>query len=296
MSQDSDRISHNAQPDPVSPELVLVDPELAVVARERLSENLSGPRRADEHPGAGTTAPERRRRRQAPLSALPAPSRSIELQASEMDSDDGFHPVRARRFQGRRPLRRRLLRVMLVVVVVCLAAPLGFFAQRLLQRPSAPAGALELSARGNDVTTLPPVEPQATRKASTGAASTRAGTRAARQARRRNTSPSASARQRRGSSTGRAAAAAQTFVWVPVPKATHYNVLFFRGRKKIYQAWPTKPRLQVPLRGVLNGRRFAFVPGRYTWRVQPGFGPRSQRKYGQPIVVSTWRVGQVAER
>jgi hypothetical protein len=82
----------------------------------------------------------------------------------------------------------------------------------------------------------------------------------------------------------------QLFVWLPSRGAGYYHVQFLKGKRTIFEAWPTAPRVTVPLRGTFRGRSFAFTNGRYRWIVQPAFGSRSQARYGDPIVRSTWVV------
>ena len=80
------------------------------------------------------------------------------------------------------------------------------------------------------------------------------------------------------------------FVWLPVRGASHYRVEFFRGRKKIFEARPSKARLELPERWTYRGRRFRVTPGRYRWSVRPGFGSPSAARYARAIVRSAWVV------
>jgi hypothetical protein len=74
---------------------------------------------------------------------------------------------------------------------------------------------------------------------------------------------------------------ARVFAWAPVKDATYYHVVIRKDRKLIYEAWPKEARLAIP-------GRIQFGPGEYTWRVEPGFGARSDRKLGAAIVESTF--------
>jgi hypothetical protein len=76
---------------------------------------------------------------------------------------------------------------------------------------------------------------------------------------------------------------ARVFGWVPQRGADYYNVRFFRGTRTIFEAWPTQPRLILP-RGMRFGR------GTYRWVVRPAFGPRAQARFGKPIVESKFAV------
>ncbi len=71
------------------------------------------------------------------------------------------------------------------------------------------------------------------------------------------------------------------FAWVRVGRARYYNVQLFRGQRKVLSAWPSRPRLQLAARWRYNGRRFTLAPGRYRWQVWPGFGSRSEARYGK---------------
>ncbi len=69
--------------------------------------------------------------------------------------------------------------------------------------------------------------------------------------------------------------------WIRVARARYYNVQLFRGREKILSAWPSRPHLQLGRRWRYDGRSFELAPGRYRWQVWPGFGRRSQGRYGR---------------
>ncbi len=71
--------------------------------------------------------------------------------------------------------------------------------------------------------------------------------------------------------------------WTPVPGARYYNLQLFRRGRKILSTWPSRPRYQLKRRWSYGGKRRRLVPGRYRWRVWPGFGPRSKGDYGKQI-------------
>jgi hypothetical protein len=80
------------------------------------------------------------------------------------------------------------------------------------------------------------------------------------------------------------------FEWLPVERATYYNVQIWLGKRKIVSAWPKSPRLVVPRSGKLGGRRYTLVRGKtYRWYVWPGFGRKVQRNYGKLAGISTFR-------
>jgi hypothetical protein len=87
-----------------------------------------------------------------------------------------------------------------------------------------------------------------------------------------------------------ASSPASVFVWLPVRGASHYKVEFFRSGRKVFEATTAKARLVLPRRWTFNGRRFEVTPGNYRWLVRPGFGARSNARYGTTIVASRWAV------
>ena len=78
-------------------------------------------------------------------------------------------------------------------------------------------------------------------------------------------------------------------VWTPVRGATYYNVVLVRGRR-VFSAWPVRPRLQVPRSWVYRGRRQRLRAGLYRWYVWPGFGRLAEGRYGRMLGASTFVV------
>jgi hypothetical protein len=78
------------------------------------------------------------------------------------------------------------------------------------------------------------------------------------------------------------------FVWPAKEDATLYKVAFFRHGKEVFEGLRLEPRLKLPLRWVYEGRHLRLTSGAYSWTVWPAFGPRTQLRYGKPIVQSTW--------
>jgi hypothetical protein len=77
--------------------------------------------------------------------------------------------------------------------------------------------------------------------------------------------------------------------WTAVPKATYYNVQIFRGGK-VLSAWPKRAHLRLSRSWTFGGRRYRLRPGRYTWYVWPGFGSRSEARYGPAVGSGTFVV------
>lgn len=65
------------------------------------------------------------------------------------------------------------------------------------------------------------------------------------------------------------AAPPRRFVWAPVSDATAYRVQFFRGSKLVFDATTKKPEVTVPQRWTLGGSRQSLAPGTYRWNVWP---------------------------
>ena len=73
---------------------------------------------------------------------------------------------------------------------------------------------------------------------------------------------------------------APTLVWKPVRRARYYNAQLLRRGQKILTRWPRGPHLQL----------HKLVPARYCWYVWPGFGKRSERRYGKLLGKSCFTV------
>ena len=75
----------------------------------------------------------------------------------------------------------------------------------------------------------------------------------------------------------------RSWAWAPVAGANYYDVAFTRSGTVLYRATPAEPRLTLPATVV-------FLPGSYRWVVRPGFGERSARELGAPVVDSAFTV------
>jgi hypothetical protein len=73
---------------------------------------------------------------------------------------------------------------------------------------------------------------------------------------------------------------APMLVWKPVRRARYYNAQLFRRTRKVLTRWPLAPQLQLR----------KLVPARYCWYVWPGFGKRSQHRYGDLLGKSCFTV------
>jgi hypothetical protein len=75
----------------------------------------------------------------------------------------------------------------------------------------------------------------------------------------------------------------RNWAWAPVQGADYYDVSFSRAGTAFYRATPAEPRLTLPSAVV-------FRPGPYRWVVRPGFGARSAKNLGAPVVDSAFTV------
>jgi hypothetical protein len=78
--------------------------------------------------------------------------------------------------------------------------------------------------------------------------------------------------------------AGPAFVWVAVPGASRYEVVFERGGKIVYRATTTRTRLQLPVSWRFQGATYRLQPGRYHWTVWP----LVKGKRGQAVVSSDY--------
>jgi hypothetical protein len=83
---------------------------------------------------------------------------------------------------------------------------------------------------------------------------------------------------------------APLLAWTPVRGASYYNVVLVRGRR-VFSAWPTRPRLKLPRTWTYHGRHYRLRPGSYQWFVWPGFGSFSAGQYGKMLGGSSFTFG-----
>jgi hypothetical protein len=256
--------SRQAVTEPVSPELVLVDPQLATVARKRL-------RAAGERPRSARRDAARDQRAD-PRAAHHAYGNRVagELGASAIAQEgvDGHSSFKSR--------RRGLVMATAALAVVAAAAAVvsirlrdveaaGGSLPTSIQTASAPKAA---EARQDQPASKP-------LRARRGTASTR------------SSKPIVQPKKRLLPARP-APLPTRVFVWPAVSRATFYKVEFFRSGRKIFEAAPTTPRLELPLRWRYRGRAVRLTPGTYRWDVRPAFGTRSRPRYGTLITRSNW--------
>jgi hypothetical protein len=259
-------------PRDISPELVLVDPELAEWARSRLPE-----------PGW----PGRR--------------------ASTTLGDDGLLAQRAAPAEVRAPQWRDGWGLTLVLTVVAVSLTLnGFWLAQLLGSGTDSAGAQDpprftstslVSAPPLSYATATVVVPSSSkspppsvahaRKTPAHALKHRATTHsrttkvsAANRSRHHATQSVASRSASHRSKKSALVSAARTLHWNRVAGATYYDVVLWRDGARVLDLWPNSPTISLPTMPVNHGSKGRLAPGRYLWFVYPGFGAKSARHYG----------------
>ncbi len=85
----------------------------------------------------------------------------------------------------------------------------------------------------------------------------------------------------RGPRPGARVTAPPVLRWNDVSGAAYYNVQLYRGRRKVLSAWPSGPALELQSRWSYGGRRWRLTPGTYRGYVWPGYGERTERRYGR---------------
>ena len=286
--------------EPVSPELALVDPDLARYARERLPD-----------PSAERLPPvtESRRERAAPPPSASPPQEILSAGAGAEQLHDEVGTTAAftraedpSEFADSASVSAPSRTFLLVSAVLILAAVA--LAIITLDRPAddsipvqgpaqggIPAASAVKEARAAKPKPAP-ARPQKQSRQGGAPSTTRANPPASTAGSRRETTPRPPAATRPAKAhpipTRSRAFGTRVFIWAAAEHATAYKVGFFRDGKQVFEALASGPRLELPLRWVYHGRRYRLKSGTYSWTVWPAFGRRGNARFGQPIVNSTW--------
>jgi hypothetical protein len=264
-------VSASSGMEPISPELVLVDPKLRRSARAALP---ARPWEAVAPPPRWVPPPAPAER---PVAEAPATLPSAE---------------RARLW----PRRAATAAVSLAGIAAFVAASAGAFTDpddrpylAPLEDESAPPA--ETIAPSAPPATFAPRTPVQLPKAESKSKAAPAKPAAQPSARARSTTPAARARSRSRNApegrppTGRASGFGQgrIFTWPRYTGATYYHVTLTRAGKVLYEARPAGPQLLLPA-------RLRLRPGKYMWVVRAGYGVRSERRLGPPFLRSRFQV------
>lgn len=233
--------------EPLTPELVLVDPDLARRAREQLPDREPEPRRTT----AESMPP-------------PVPPRLLVVQPSPATFERRLEPPPQKRRRGR-ILIPLILAAAVVAGIVRVPSLRHFFWESREVAVSPTVGEpADVSRPGAHSTPKPPAHPVSS-----------------------STPDKAKPKETvkpKARVAPRSAPSHRPFAWVAVPKATYYLVRFYRGSQEIFEARPSAPRLSLPPEWVFKGHRYSLTPGSYRWVVQAGFGRPTEARLGQPIV------------
>jgi hypothetical protein len=214
-----------------SPELVLVDQELAVLARELLDE-----------PDDTLARLERRIR----LNRLAFFDGTIYDDTTRDRAGGGhFAPVSPARV-SRRGTRTKLLAGTTTAAALIAALLLGV----TVNLGGTPAGAD--SHESESLTTIRPPE-----RAKAPAVSAPVEKKASRSSSSRPATPATQG------------VGPRRFAWAPVPDASGYHIEFFRATVRVYSGDTKDPQIELAQKWTFGGRKYRLAPGEYRWYVWP---------------------------
>jgi hypothetical protein len=234
-------------PQPVSPELALVDPELARVARALLP----------------------------PPSDCCAPRPSVDL-AGVVDVRNE-HGSRA---TARVPITR------IAMVMTFLAVVIGPTLLTEVWQPASQRPTLALAEPPHEVplrgATAGPLSGVASAKKTVASAATIVSS--STKAVAPSTSPVASATGSVASATSVAPQYVSSTVetvlrWAPTSNASYYNVVVWYGGKRVLDIWPRQPHVEFPHVWNYRGKAYRLELGRYLWFVYPYLGRRGEGRF-----------------
>jgi hypothetical protein len=67
--------------------------------------------------------------------------------------------------------------------------------------------------------------------------------------------------------------------WNPTSDASYYNVVVWRDGKRVLDLWPRQPQVELPHAWTYCGKSYRLEPGRYLWFVFPYRGPRGHGRF-----------------
>jgi hypothetical protein len=302
-----------ARPETISPELALVDPELARLARARLHEpGLFWPGGAERRPAPAATPLKSAVGPAAswgtPLRTAPAPA--VSVAAAELLAERTA-VSRADRFFQPPPPRPLVPGGMAAVAAALLVGVGGGLAWVLPEPTSNPVSSSAdtppvVSLTPGHVSSDPPsVRPAAKQPAAPAVQDSTRGAGKPATGARTETRPNSQPSQPRvppapktipvlpppaAPASPPAAATkseARTFAWAPAPGATGYEIQLFRGNDRVLVERTGETKLKIGPRWTYEGRTMSLQPGRYRWYVWPlgAGGARSDRPVVQARVL-----------
>jgi hypothetical protein len=235
---------------PISPELALVDPELASYARSLLPPiDLDAPTATDRHLV------------EEPRSAAPA------LPA------------------GRRRTTRRRAGLMLAAALA-ISVPAALAVTRSGGHGPAGRKPAQQAAGGPRHTATPHASPTSTVTARVdGARKTVVSPVKKPTHRRAAPTTSVPATRRAQRPKRRVILKAPLLHWTSSPSARFFDVVLWRDGERVLDSWPSISRLRVPASWTYGGHHYRLGPGTYLWFVYPGVGSRLHPRYG-PLLTS----------
>ena len=93
---------------------------------------------------------------------------------------------------------------------------------------------------------------------------------------------------RGGETTAEAPGDGLVLEWPEAEGATVYDVVVWRGGRRMLDLWPQTNRLDVRTAAAKAGKRLA--PGTYQWFAFAGFGSRDDLRFGEPLANGTFTV------
>lgn len=242
MAESHDGVTPQGESRVVSPELALVDPGLAVWARDRLPAPSDSLARVSSIPG---------------VSSRPPDAASLAVASPERIPGRSERPLSAGR-------RRKRLAIRAGVVAVVVTAFLADIPDQFRKIPAS-VGSSELSGLLPEADESGrPFEPRG---------DTTTGTHEPGGAPSRSVTATTTAPDSVGVPSG-----VRRFAWAPSAGVSGYHIELFRGSALIFRADTTRPQIVIPRRWRLGGREHRLEPGVYRWYVWPLVAGRRKSK------------------